>query len=177
MHTRISFSTVNPNNTTRQDTFFSMCKPQSGKEANMLTQNPRLIEDRFQTEFANPVQDAMDALLSVQEADSSPIMESAQEFVARISGFAVSDAPRELVLMSDLVQHSDVFSFFRGDSWETFSKAGGPARFGSSFEGATVTVLRIPRLPERAAAIDDFWVRYFDAQGFKRVRVIRMGDL
>lgn len=177
VHTRISFSTVSPDGATRQKTYFSMCKPQSGEEASLLTQNPRLIEERFQAEFAEPVQDAMDALLHAPEAKSSPIMESAQEFAARIPGFAVTDVPREFVLMSDLVQHSDVFSFFRGDDWESFSNAGGPARFGSAFEGATVTVLRIPRLPKRTAVIDDFWVRYFDAQGFRRVRVTQMGDL
>ena len=177
VHTRISFFTVNPDDTTRANTFFSMCKPQSGDEASVLSQNPRLIEERFQAEFAEPVQNAMDALLSVPEAEASPIMESAQEFAARIPGFAVTDVPRELVLMTDLVQHSDVFSFFRGDDWESFSNAGGPARFGSAFEGATVTVLRIPRLPQSTAVIDDFWVRYFNAQGFERVRVTRMGDL
>jgi hypothetical protein len=177
VHTRISFSTVNPSGTIRKETFFSMCKPQTGEEASVITQNPRLIEERFQAEFAEPVQEAMDALLSVPEAESSPIMEAAQEFGARIPGFAITDVPRELVLMSDLVQHSEIFSFFRGDDWESFSNAGGPARFGSAFEGAIVMMLRIPRLPERTAAIDDFWVRYFDAQGFERVRVTRMGDL
>lgn len=177
VHSRISFATVNPDDTMRAETFFSMCKPQSGDEASILTQNPRMIEGRFQTEFAQPVRNAMDALLSVPQAESSPIMESAQEFAARIPGFATTDMPRELVLMSDLVQHSNLFSFYRGDNWASFSNAGGPARFGSAFEGATVTVLRIPRLLERAAAIDDFWVRYFDAQGFERVRVTRMGDL
>lgn len=177
VHTRISFYTVNPDGGTRQDTYFSLCKPQSAEEANMLTQNPRLVEERFQAEFREPVQEAMNTLLSVPVAKSSPIMESVQEFGARIPGFAVADVPRELLLLSDLVQHSDVFSFFRGDDWGSFSKAGGPARFGNAFVRATVTVLRIPRLPERTAAIDDFWVRYFNAQGFERVRVKRLGDL
>lgn len=177
VNTRISFSTVNPEGSVRESTFFSMCKPQSGADADMLTQNPRMIEERFQTEFAGPIQDAMDALMTVPEADASPIMESAQEFAARIPGFIVSDVPRELVLMSDLVQHSDIFSFFRGDDWESFSRSDGPARFGSAFEGATVTVLRLPRLTERMAEIEDFWVRYFDAQGIQRVRVTPIGDL
>jgi hypothetical protein len=177
VHTRISFSTVSPDGITRKETYFSMCKPQSGEEASFLTQNQHLVEERFQAEFAIPVQDALNALLHAPEAQSSPIMESAQEFAARIPGFAVTKVPREFVLMSDLVQHSDVFSFFRGDDWESFANAGGPTRFGSAFEGATITVLRIPRLSKHSAVIDDFWVRYFDAQGFRHVRVTQIGDL
>lgn len=175
--TRISFATVDPDGSIRQDNFFSMCKPQSGADASMLTQNPRLVEERFQTEFSEPIQAALDQLLRVREAASSPIMEATQELAARIPGFAVSDAPRELLIMSDLVQHSDVFSFIRGGDWQSFVNSGGPTRFGSAFQGATVSVLRVPRMPNRAAVIDGFWVRYFDAQGFNRVRVTNLGDL
>jgi len=177
VHTRISFATVNPDMNTRGGTFFSMCKPPSGEDASILTQNPQMVEARFRTEFAGPVSDAMGTLLRVPEAQNSPIMESAQEFAARIPGFTISEAPRELVLMSDLVQHSDTFSFYRGGDWKSFTADGGPARFASAYDGATITVLRIPRLPERTEIIDDFWVRYFDAQGFDDIRVIRLGDL
>lgn len=177
VHTRISFGTVNPDMDTRGGTFFSMCKPQSGADASILTQNPQMVEDRFRNEFARPVSGAMGTLLRVPEAQSSPIMEAAQEFATRIPGFTITEVPRELVLMSDLVQHSDIFSFYRGGDWNSFAAAGGPTRFGSTYEGATVTVLRIPRLPERTAIIDDFWVRYFDAQGFDDIRVTPLGDL
>lgn len=177
VQTRISFATVDPDGSIRQDNFFSMCKPEAGADVSILTQNKRLVEEQFQSEFAEPIQGALDQLLRVPEANSSPIMETTQELAARIPGFAVSDAPRELVIMSDLVQHSDVFSFIRGNDWQSFVRSGGATRFGSAYKGATVTVLRVPRMPERAAAIDDFWVRYFDAQGFDRVRVTQLGDL
>lgn len=55
VHTRISFGTVNPDMDTRGGTFFSMCKPQSGADASILTQNPQMVEDRFRNEFARPV--------------------------------------------------------------------------------------------------------------------------
>lgn len=177
IETRISFATVDPDGSIRQDNFFSMCKPEAGADVSILTKNPRLVEERFQSEFAEPIHAALDRLLRVPEASSSPIMEATQELAARIPGFAVSDAPRELLIMSDLVQHSEVFSFIRGDDWQSFVKSGGPTRFGSAFKGAAVSVLRVPRMPDRAAAIDDFWVRYFDAQGFGRVRVTQLGDL
>lgn len=177
VHTRISFGTVNPDIDMRSGTFFSMCKPQSGADASILTQNPQMVEYRFRNEFAGPVYEAMDKMMRVPEAQSSPIMEAAQEFATRIPGFTITEVPRELVLMSDLVQHSDIFSFYRGGDWNSFQAAGGPTHFGSAYSGATVTVLRIPRLPEKNAIIDDFWVRYFDAQGFDGIRVIQLGVL
>lgn len=177
IHTRISVGTVNPDMDTRGGTFFSMCKPQSGADASILTQNRQMVEDRFRNEFARPVSRAMGMLLRVPEAQFSPIMESAQEFATRIPGFTITEVPRELVLMSDLVQHSDIFSFYRGGDWNSFAASGGPNRFGSAYDGATVTVLRISRLPEQTAIIDDFWVRYFDAQGFDGIRVTPLGDL
>lgn len=177
IQTRISFATVDPDGSIRQNNFFSMCKPEGGNDVSILTQNPRLVEERFQSEFAAPIQAALDQLLRVPEASSSPIMEATQELAARIPGFAVSDAPRELLIMSDLVQHSDVFSFIRGNDWQSFVTSGGPTRFGSAYKGATVSVLRVPRMPDRSAVMDDFWVRYFDAQGFDRVRVTQLGDL
>jgi len=175
--TRISFSTVNPDGEIRSVAFFSMCKPAAGEDANMLYENPRLVQEQFLADFAMPVSEALDNLLRVPEAESSPIMESAQEFAAMIPGFASDDMPRDLLLVSDLMQHSETFSFFRGGDWESFAASGGPSRFGESFNGATVHVLRIPRMSDRAAVIDDFWVRYFDAQGFDEVRVERIGDL
>lgn len=175
--TRISFSTVSPDLGLRNQAFFSMCKPQAGDDASILTQNPQMVEEQFQAGFAGPVSQAMNTLLKVPEAPNSPIMESAQEFAARIPGFSVSNVPRELVLLSDLVQHSDSFSFYRGGTWDSFEAAGGTSRFGASFRGVTVSILRIPRLPERTAIVDDFWVRYFSAQGFESVRYIPLGNL
>lgn len=175
--TRISFSTVSPDSGVRASAFFSICKPPSGKEASALTQNPGLVEATFQREFLVPVEQALDSLLEIPEAKSSPIMEALQEFASAIPGFAVTTVPRELVMMTDLMQHSPIFSFYRNGTWQSFKNAHGPERFGFAFEGAEVTVLRIPRAPDKTKIVDDFWVRYFDANGFARVRVRRIGDL
>lgn len=175
--TRISFSTVSSNETIRNEVFFSLCKPAAREDANILNENPRLVQERFQYAFVAPLNRALDKLLNVPVSDTSPIMESTQEFGARIPGFSTDTVPRQLLIVSDLIQHSDAFSFFRGGTWESFSASGGPNRFGESFNSSTVRVLRIPRLPDRTAVVDDFWVQYFEAQGFNRVQVEQIGDL
>lgn len=175
--TRVSFSTVSPDSDVRQSAFFSLCKPPTGKNASQLTDNPRMIKEKFRDDFERPLRTALDELMGIGEASSSPIMEALQEFVTSIPDFNVTDIPREVVMMTDLMQHSDAFSFYRGGTWSSFSDAGGPRRFGQNFEGVKLQVLRIPRRVEMAATVDDFWVRYFDAQGFNRIEVDRIGDL
>jgi len=175
--TRIGFSTVNPDSEIRRSAFFSICKPPSGEEASMLTQNPRIIEENFRRKFVEPVEMELDRLLDIPQSPSSPIMESIQEFASSIPGYITAKVPRELVIVSDLMQHSAAFSFYRNGTWASFKAANGPERFGLAFDGASVTILRIPRNVQKTEVVDDFWVRYFDAQGFDRVRVRTIGDL
>lgn len=175
--TRVSFSTVSPDSDVRQSAFFSLCKPPTGKDANQLTENPTVIQERFRDDFERPLRTALDDLMGIGEAPSSPIMEALQEFVSSIPGFNVTVARRDVIMMTDLMQHSDAFSFYRGGTWSSFSDAGGPKRFGQNFEGANLFVLRIPRRVEMAATVDDFWYRYFDVQGFDRVKIKGIGDL
>ena len=175
--TRVSFSTINPDSGVRQSAFFSICKPPSGKDASRFTENPRMVQERYEAAFLDPVNKALDNLLTIPEAPNSPIMEGLQEFASSIPEFTITDQPRELVIMSDLIQHSAAFSFYRGGSWKSFSDANGPERFGFAFTNADITILRIPRVVEMAAIVDDFWVRYLMIQGFDDTDIVTIGDL
>ena len=175
--TRVSFSTVDPDSGVRQSAFFSICKPPSGMEVSQFTENPRMVQEKYETEFLDPVDSGLASLLTIPEALSSPIMEGIQEFASRIPEFTTTDSPRELIIMSDLMQHSDSFSFYRGESWKSFADANGPERFGFAFNNADIVILRIPRIVERSAVVDDFWVRYLMMQGFDNTDIITVGDL
>jgi hypothetical protein len=121
------------------------------------------------------VAEALDGLLAAPEADSSPIMEALQRFLAAIPGW--NEAPARVVLVTDLVQHSDVFSFYRGGDWESFRASGAADRLARSLDGVEVAILRFPRPAVSQATVDDFWVRYLDAQGAARVSPTVLGDL
>ena len=175
--TRVSFSTVNPDSGVRQSAFFSICKPPSAEDASPLIQNPRLVQEQYEAAFKGPVEETLRRLLTIPEAPSSPIMEGLQEFASSIPDFTTTDRPRELVIMSDLMQHSEAFSFYRGGTWSSFSSADGPERFGLAFNDVDITILRIPRVVEMARVVDDFWVRYLTAQGFDSVDITTIGDL
>ena len=175
--TRVSFSTVNPDSGVRQSAFFSICKPPSEEDASPLVENPRLVQEQYEVAFKRPVEETLGRLLTIPEAPSSPIMEGLQEFASRIPEFTTTDRPRELVVMSDLMQHSASFSFYRGGTWKSFSDSNGPERFGLAFSDADIAILRIPRVVEIVDVVDDFWARYLMAQGFDNVDIITIGDL
>jgi len=169
--TNLSFSTVTPDAQLRERTFLNVCKPSAGEDANRLYQNPQLAQDTYQADFIQPVNRVLDELLSISEAQTSPIIESIYSLASRIPGFVTSRASRELLVLSDLVQHSDDFSFFRGGSWNSFKQKNDERAIGDLFAGATVTVIRVPRKMDRIDIVEDFWVNYFDRLGFARVNV------
>jgi hypothetical protein len=116
-------------------------------------------------------------MLDGVEAKQSPIMEGLQALLA--GGGAAVKGRRRIVIVSDLVQNSEALSFYRGEDWASFEASPGFARLARNLDGAEVTIIRIPRADARvdAGAVDDFWVRYLEAQGAGRVEVEPLGDL
>lgn len=117
-------------------------------------------------------------------ATRAPIMESLQALVAE-TPLLVEQASRtdrrgrQVVIVSDMLQNSEIVSFYRGQAWPDFQASRDFARMGRNLHGVAVDILRLPR-DEPAIrdpnAIDDFWVRYFDAQGAS-LRTRTIGDL
>lgn len=157
-----------------------LCKPQDAATANSFTQNAALIDQRYQTAFLEPLQLSLSELVSASGANQSPIMESLQTLVAESSDFVTYEGPRRLVLVTDLLQHSDVLSFYRGGNWESFRESRDYQRIGSTLEDTEVIIYQIPRPAEGVsdpAVLEDFWLRYFDRQGARLPIVNRLGDL
>lgn len=159
---------------------FSACKPPDGAAASELTQNPRQIRARYETAFLTPLGAVLDEMAIVQGANSSPIMETIQATISRAPGWDEASGERRLVLVSDLLQHSDAFSLYRGGDWDAFRKTSGYARLSRNLEDVSVEILRLPRPAARGPdpqAVDDFWSGYLDRQGARPPRVTVVGDL
>ncbi|MDO5759257.1 MAG: hypothetical protein Q4P24_17750 [Rhodobacterales bacterium] len=157
-----------------------LCKPQDRDTAGALTQNATLIGQRYRERFLAPLQADISRLTSVSGANQSPIMESLQALVADTPGFVTFDGPRRIVIVSDLLQHSDVMSFYRGGDWDSFRASPAFQRLGSTLSAADVTILQVPRPGEGVRdprILEDFWARYFDAQGAHLPVLKRLGDL
>lgn len=175
--TRISLALVSPDLAVQGRVRLSVCKPRMGAVANKFYENPAMIDARYRDGFAAPLEAALQSLLSAEGSKTSPIMESLQALIADAPGFRTFEGPRKLVIFSDLMQHGELMSFYRGQTWRDLEKSGATARFAHSLTDTDVVILRIPRPKAPAADVDDFWSRYFDMQGAASVRLHVVGDL
>lgn len=178
--TMISFGVVS-NDESRRGALFSSCKPADGSEASRIYENPTLIAKRFEQDFVHPLRVGLDEAMRAGVEDRSPIMESIQALIAETPAFETSDGTHELVIVSDLLQHSETLSFYRGEGWDQLRISGGTERLARNLDGAWVSVLRVPRPNASSLAreqVDAFWARYFDMQGARApISVEILGDL
>ena len=154
-----------------------MCIRDRGGE---WTRNPTQLDRRFAAGFLAPFEAELAGMMDTREASQSPIMEGLQALLAGTGAAGVKvKGPRRIVIVSDLLQHSEALSFYRGEDWESFRASPDFARLAKNLDAAEVTILRVPRPGAKVdgAAVDDFWVRYLDAQGAGRVDVEPLGDL
>ncbi|WP_420857874.1 hypothetical protein [Marivivens marinus] len=159
---------------------FARCKPQQEENANPLIQNPRMIGERYNDEFIVPFDQAIGTLLTVEAENSSPIMESLQALVADSPSIETVPGRRKLIVVSDLLQNSQILSFFREEYWEEFASVGGVTRLAGDLHNVEVMILRIPRQTSQTGEdrVDQFWIRYFDFQGTNGSFDVRiLGDL
>ncbi|MGX0975612.1 hypothetical protein ACSSVY_001322 [Roseovarius sp. MBR-51] len=164
----------------RWGSLFAKCKPATGEAANALYENPTLIMARYNREFLTPIRDKMEASLQGEVENQSPIMEALQSLIASTPDFTRARGQRKIIIVSDMLQHSDYLSFYRGQGWDYFSDNEGEQRLASNMSNVIVEILRIPRtagnLPSRSV-VEGFWTRYFDKQGSQPPSVSSLGDL
>jgi len=159
---------------------YVLCRPMTGAEGGEWLRNPTQLDRQFQERFLKPFQAELDGMLDAQEAKQSPIMEGLQALLAGTGAAGVKVlGPRQIVIVSDLLQHSDAFSFYRGDDWGKFERSPDFPRLAKNLDKVEVTIFRVPRPAAKVdmTAVDDFWVRYLQAQGVATVHVESLGDL
>lgn len=164
----------------RWGAMFSKCKPATGADANSLYENPTLIAERYNREFLRPVGEKIDTTLSSAKENQSPIMEALQALIAGSPDFSNVQGRRKIIVVSDMLQHSENLSFYRGQGWEYFVTQDGEKRFAESLANAEIEIVRIPRVggnipPDQL--VEGFWTRYFDRQGSRPPSVSSLGDL
>lgn len=164
----------------RWGAMFAKCKPVTGAEANSLYENPRLISERYRSEFLDPITEKLNGTLNSSAENKSPIMEALQSLVASTPYFSQQDLDRKIIIVSDMLQHSDNLSFYRGEDWTFFTKRDGEQRLAGNLSQVDVEIVRIPRSGGKTPPsnlVEDFWTRYFDRQGSRAPTVTSLGDL
>lgn len=163
---RLTVVTPNAGDPYSPSTVFSHCSPGSVEDANPIFENPRMIDDTWRDMFYTPLVEEVEATLVDKRQPASPLSEAIYAVSDR-ADFQRTHGQRRIVLVSDLMQHSADFSFYKtGADYEAFKAT----RLGSELPNmADIEVVArvVPRqeydLP--LADVKAFWRAYFNQTG------------
>ncbi|MYB99702.1 MAG: hypothetical protein F4X60_14265 [Gemmatimonadetes bacterium] len=149
---------------------FRVCKPVHPDDVGSFTGNPALAERRYEEDFLAPLEQALTSLLSVEGDSISPIVEGIQ--VAAVSAFQPRDAdiPRQLLIVSDMIQNSRNLSFYReAVEFGPLSRNPDYGTLRVDLSGVEVSVFLLARRGGagriQGGTLRGFWEDYFLDQG------------
>lgn len=147
-----------------------LCRPPS--RGNDLYENNRKITKDFYQRFLIPLTATLEQSLTADVGEWSPILETLQ-LVSRSQ--EIGDGGRKtLVLVSDMLQHSNGFSHYRDRrSYEDFVRSGFASDVKADFRDWNIIVIYLRRYHDRRFQESShltFWQRYFHAAGGKITR-------
>jgi CubicO group peptidase (beta-lactamase class C family) len=125
-----------------------------------------MIEEAWQKKFYQPLVGTVEEALMDKEQPSSPLTEAIYSISDR-ADFQPQQAGRRVVLVSDLMQHSGGFSFYKmGADYDAYLESE-LAETKPKLEGVDVVARIVPRqiydLP--VADVKGFWRAYFNDAG------------
>jgi hypothetical protein len=141
---------------------FAKCNPGDGADLSEYTANPRLAKKRWLEGFRGPLENALESGFQPLPGKTSPIMETVQRIaVDRFTGRAAEDAPKSLVVVSDMLENAPDYSQYAGDlTYGRFKSSRAYKRLQTDLHGAEVSIYYIQRAsakPFNSADHIRFW--------------------
>lgn len=164
------------------DPLLTVCHPGDPETASEWTENPRLIRRRLEEQFERPLERLFADLLRREEAPTSPLLESVQSVAVSFLGREEYEGiPKRLILVSDLMQHSESLSFFRQPmDYDAFATTTAAVALRTDLGGTEVEVLFLQRAAHRRldeTSLIDFWSRWIEDQGGVLSRLVRVAGM
>jgi hypothetical protein len=165
---RVTLLSIEAGNPFEPTEFFSGCSPGSPDQASSFFQSKALVEAEWRNKLVTPLSAAAEKLLTRDTQDNSPLVETISA-VAQRPDFGFEVGVRQIVLVSDMVQNSAVYTHIGrpGPDWDTFmqSPLGGEAL--PELKGSTLVFNRVPRRTSKInqSKLIDFWKAYAATTG------------
>lgn len=163
---RLTVVTPNSDDPYEAKIVYSKCSPGSAEYANPILQNPRMIEDTWRETFYAPLSAEIEKALTDTRQPSSPLFEAVYS-VADRADFQPSSGTRRVILISDLMQHSDEFSMYRSGTDRDVFAGTRLAEQLPDMQGVEIVARVVPRqeydLP--MSDVKAFWRDYFEQTG------------
>jgi hypothetical protein len=144
-----------------------LCNPGDEKGHSELTENTKALSRQYKERFLKPAFEQSTLLLSSNSAQESPILEMLQ--MVSLNSFQRHhiDGPRNLIVLSDLLQNSKQLSMYKSvPNFEDFSNTTYAQKTKINFESATVKVHLLQNSPMlQKQNLLNFWQQYFQKSG------------
>jgi hypothetical protein len=130
---------------------FSRCNPGDGSNLSEFRGNPALANKHWREGFLAPLRQALSGGLAPQVSNTSPIMAAIQAIaVDRFTGRGAETMSKQLIVVSDLVEHGPAYSQYTGDlSYERFRRSAAYNEFRTNLNGAAVSFFYVQRLTRK----------------------------
>lgn len=173
---RLDLYTISPDNPVVLQPEFSLCNPGQGSDLNPLIANPERAMRRWSEAFDKPLDHTLDAALEQTTASRSPILESIQSIsITAYRDRLILGKPKRLIVVSDMLQHSDALSHYgQGANFTSFAASDRYRQVQTDLSGVDIEVLYIHRPTSRSRQGQshvEFWQRFFHDQGGRLLRV------
>lgn len=150
-HERLSIHILDETGTYSPLPVFDMCNPGTGDQANELYENPRLIQKRYDEQFAAPLNAILATLLEPGSAPRSPIIET-------IKGLKGQDVKERLVIVSDMMQNSELLTFYGRSPFSRHKLEEEVCQLNSPYRLIEVYSIDRPRISvKRKQEIRNYW--------------------
>ncbi len=154
-----------------------VCNPGQGENVDSFTGNKKLVKKKWEDKLYKPLNKILtDFDANPTVASKSPIFETIQ----MINNLSIKNAKKgtktRFTIMSDFIQHSDDYSFFR-NKIENFWKSNYRQKIYTKFDNVDVDLLFIRRNGREeylAPKYLDFWKKFFIESGSKNVTIKRI---
>lgn len=160
---------------------FSLCNPGNGEGKSEIYSNPKLFKKRWEKRFHAPLREKMLALSGDYTSTKSPIIETIQAVNNIALPYVREDGRRyKVTLISDMIQNSDVLSFFTTtrSSLAHFVDSPGYIKTRTDLEDVDMDIVIVRRDKfESLQSRDyvDFWIEVLSSMG-ANVENIKMTD-
>lgn len=148
---------------------FSKCSPGDGSDEDITTGNPEKTRKRWQADFIKPFQGILPGILDGELGKSSPILETLQAIaVERVAPLRQAGVPVELLVISDMRQHSSAFSHYKSNaSYADFKGSAAYRNLHTDLGGASLAIKYVQRQTPRIDEQDhlQFWMDWANDNG------------
>ena len=161
----------------------TVCNPGDPDAADPLISSPGLIRRALEERFRTPLTRMFEDLVDSDEAAVSPVMETIQAISVTVyARGAYESIPKRLILISDLLQHSEHLSLYREPpDYDAFASGTGAEALQTNLRDVVLEILFVPRRAHSrlgsSIKLIRFWERWISEQGGQIERVSRIDGI